>query len=86
MDWKTSLCPLALLQLQEDDLDCVKTLISLDADVNVEDFMGKTPLDLAKFKKKLVYNQKKDVKLATLENGTTREEMLTGESVGVVCW
>ena len=50
----------------------------------MEDSMGKTPLDLAKMKKKLVHAPNKGFKLATLDHGTaTVEETLTGESVQV---
>lgn len=63
------------LAAQEEDLDCVKTLISLDADVNMEDsiHMGRTPLDLARYKKGLVYALNKDIKLEILESGVAAE-------------
>lgn len=58
------------------------TLISLDADVNMEDsiHMGRTPLDLARYKKGLVYALNKDIKLEILESGVAAEleESLTG--------
>lgn len=47
--------------------------------------MGKTPLDFARIKKKLVYAPNKGIKMATLENGTaTVEESLTGKIRPVV--
>lgn len=67
--------------LQADDLDCVKALISLDADVNLEDSMGKTPLDFASIKGKLVYTPNKGIQLAMLNHGVaTMKESFTGRS------
>lgn len=66
--------------MQEEDLDCVKALISLDADVNLEDSMGKTPLDFVIIEMRTVYSPNNDIKMATLDHGSTIEESFTSKS------
>ena len=60
------------------DFDCVKCLVSLDADVNAEDSLGKTPLDFAVIKEKFASSSGNDVKMATFENGVALDESLAG--------
>ena len=59
-------------------------MISFDADVNAEDSLGKTPLDFAEIKKKLVYSSNKDIKLATFDHGIASiEESWAGNEASI---
>ena len=63
-------------------MECLKTLISLDADVNKEDSLGKTPLDFASIAGKLVFTPTgNSVQMFALQQ---EEEMgVASEGVGV---
>lgn len=50
-------------------MESVKTLVSLDANINVEDSLGKTPLDFADISTKLVYTSSKDVLMSSFHSG-----------------
>ena len=61
------------------DLECIKTLISLDADVNIETAKGITPLDLANINSEIALrSHDQGIELTDLEHGAVGP---TGEGV-----
>ena len=57
----------------------MKALISLDADVNSEDLLGRTPLDTAHLSSRLVYDSRDhSIQLSTISAGQGEEQ--EGES------
>lgn len=72
-------CRVYQLQLsptQVKSLECVKTLISLEADVNIETAMGMTPLDFATLSNRL--SSSDSVELDNLD--PTAESSKTGNA------
>ena len=60
--------------LQRDNLHCIKTLVSLGANVNMEDHLGKTPYDTAKlenFKKVRVQSSESEVQMQQFDRSKT---------------